>query len=476
MGLHAKEWKEYDRQQEESRFKLPHVYVILFAMMVLGYLATYLIPSGTFERQQTESGANILIPGTFQFTEEVNLSIFDFIFAIPTGMVQAGEIIFGGLMMGGLVAVLEKAGLLPLVVHKIVTTLKSRTILVIPLLMIPIAVFTTITGALEMILIYVPIIVPLVVKMGFDRFTGLALVLVSATAGFSTGITAPATLGLSQEITELPLYSGAVYRMIIFTIITGIGIWYVWNYARKVQRDPSNSYVYDDGYDNEFLTEDKGITHKSTAKQKIGLVVLTAGFGIMLYGLLVWKWYFVELGGWYAFLGIVIGLICGMNGSQIAETFHEGFKTMLLGVLLIGLARSISIILEEGNILDTIVFGITQVVGMVPGEVTAVAMMLVQGLFNFLVGSGSGQAMITMPIMSGLSDLLGVTRQTAVLAFQFGDGFTNILYPTAGPFMATLALAYVSWGKWVKFVLPILGIWIACCTVFLIIAQMIGWN
>ncbi|WP_394140946.1 YfcC family protein [Cytobacillus oceanisediminis] len=304
-----------------------------------------------------------------------------------------------------------------------------------------------------------------------------ALVLVSTVAGFATAVTAPATLGIAQQITELPLYSGALYRVTIFATMTTIGIAYVWRYARKIQRNPEFSYVYGDGKDQSFIdreTEDS--SEKSSKRQKLAFIVLGLGIIVMLYGLFVWKWYFIELGGWYAFLGIAIGLICGMTPSRIAEVFHDGFKMMLLGVLLIGIARSISIILESGNILDTIVFGISRLVGSLPGELAAVGMLGVQGLFNFLVGSGSGQAMIMMPIMTGISDLLGVTRQTAVLAFQFGDGFTNVLYPTAGPFMATLALAHVGYSKWLKFILPLMGIWIVLCIVFLVTAQLISWG
>ena len=195
----------------------------------------------------------------------------------------------------------------------------------------------------------------------------------------------------------------------------------------------------------------------------------------MIYGLLNWGWYFTQIGGWYAFMGIVLGLIYGLNPSTIAEVFNEGFKKVLLGVLIIGLSRAISVILENGNILDTIVNGISVVVSSMPSQIAALVMMVFQALFNFFVGSGSGQAMITMPIMSGLSDLLGVTRQTAILAFQYGDGFTNILYPS-GLFMAILAIAQVPYTKWVRFIAPLLLIWYGVAAISLIIAQSIGWG
>lgn len=462
--------------KKKRQWKMPHVYVVLFIMMIMGVILTYIVPSGSYQREATPSGAQIVVPGTFEFTTDVKVSFFDFFAAIPNGLVQAGPIIFGGLMMGGLVAVLEQTGLLPIGMRKITAPLKSKTILLIPILMIPIAIFTNITGALEMALIYIPIIVPLTVRMGFDRFTGVALVLISSTAGFSTAITAPATVGLAQQITELPLYSGALYRAIILAVLTSIGILFVWRYAKKVQQNPEYSYVYGDGIDQQFLNNEADHKFlKATARQKWAFVVLGIGFIVMLYGLLVWKWYFIELGGWYAFLGIAVGLICGMTPSKVAEVFHEGFKSMLLGALLIGIARSISIILESGQILDTIVYGITEVVGAMPSQLAAVVMLIFQGLFNFLVGSGSGQAMITMPVMSGLADILGVTRQTAVLAFQFGDGFTNMIYPT-GALLAFLSIAHIPYGKWLRFFIPLFIAWLVLCAIFLVIAQFMNWG
>lgn len=473
MGLKVNTVSEFS-QKKKRQFTMPHVYVVLFIMMIVGVILTYIIPSGSYQRAETPTGAQLVVPGTFEFTKDMNITFFEFFSAIPNGLVQAGPIIFGGLMMGGLVAVLDKTGLLPIAMRKIVTPLKSKTILLIPLLMVPIAIFTNITGALEMALIYIPIIVPLTIRMGFDRFTGVALVLISGTAGFSTAITAPATVGLAQQISELPLYSGAVYRAIIFVVVTTVGIIYVWRYAKKVQKNPEYSYVYGDGRDQEFVEgESNNKFVKTTMRQKLAFVVLGLGFIVMVYGLLVWKWYFIELGGWYAFLGIAIGLICGMTPSKVAEVFHDGFKMMLLGALLIGIARSISIILESGNILDTIVYGISEVVGVIPSGLTAIAMLIFQGLFNFLVGSGSGQAMITMPIMSGLADILGVTRQTAVLAFQFGDGFTNMIYPTG--VLAFLAIAHIPYGKWLRFFIPLFATWFVCCAIFLVGAQFMNW-
>ncbi|MFC2948025.1 YfcC family protein [Virgibacillus sediminis] len=481
MGIRKQRETDDVAEREESKLenvitkvRMPHVYVILMSLLILSYIATLLIPSGSFEREERPGGM-LVVPESFQFIDAEMLTPFDLLFAIPTGMVQAGELIFGGIMIGGLFAVVEKTGLLNIVIHYVFKIFQAKKILVIPALMIPMGIFTTITGAFEMALIYIPALIPVILRLGYDRFTAFAIVIVSCSAGLSVALTAPATVGLAQTISELPLYSGIGLRVIVMSLVLLVGIWYVWRYARKIERDPSKGYLYGDGLDGEYLDDNEPDLEKISTRQLAGLIFLFAGLGVMVYGLLVWGWYFIEIGGWYAFMGIVLGLICKMTPSGIAETFNEGFKKFIVAGIVIGLARSISVILENGQILDTIIYGISEIVSSMPAEISAVMMMIAQASFNFVVGSGSGQALITMPIMVGLSDLLDVTRQTSVLAFQFGDGFSNIIYPT-GLIMAFLAFARISYVKWLRFIIPLVLIWYGISTVTLIIAQSIGWG
>lgn len=460
--------------QKRKKLQMPHVYVILIILLIVTYIATLLIPKGSFVREETAEGFSVVVPNSFSFTDTANLSFFDFLFSIPTGLVQAGELIFGGIMIGGLFAIIERTGLMNIIIQSIVKLLRGHRILVIPALMIPMALFTTITGAFEMALIYIPALIPLVLRLGYDRFTAFAIIMVSCSAGFSASLTAPATVGLAQKLSELPLYSGILYRSIILVIILLIGIWYVWRYVKKVERDPSLSYVHNDGNDHWFLENEAVVKHVSKA-QIIALIVLFVGLGVMVYGLLAWGWYFIEIGGWYAFLGVVIGLICGISPSKIAETFNEGFKMFIVAVIVIGLARAISVVLQDGQILDTVIHALSILINGVPPTIAAVLMLVVQMLFNFLVGSGSGQALITMPIMVGLADLLNVSRQVSVLAFQFGDGFSNMIYPT-GLIMAFLAVARIPFGKWLKFIFPLIIIWYIISAIALVVGQIIGWT
>jgi len=462
---------EQNEGKSKGRLKIPHIYVILLTILLLAFVATFIVPSGLFDREVNENGTEVLIPGTFTEVDKTYLSFFDLMFAVPSGLIAAGEIIFGVLMIGGMFAVLERSGLVDIGVSKLGRTFHDRPVMIIAVLMFPLALLTTFTSAIELSIVFAPAVIPLMVRLGFDRLTALAAVLVSTVAGFTAAITGPATVGVAHEVSELPLYSGYEYRALIFLIITTIGIIFVSRYARKIKQDKTKSLVYGDGIDETFVGRDDITEVKATKRQMAAIVVLFAGILLMIFGLIQWGWYFRELGGLYLTIGIVIGLITGLNVSKIAETFNDGFKTILLGAMVIGFARAVSVILEDGQILDTIVNGTSQIVSAMPGALTAVFMMIVQGGFNFLVPSGSGQAVITMPIMSGLSDLVGITRQTAVLAFQFGDGFANIFYPTSGYFMATLAIAKVGWDKWVKFIWPLLLVWYLLAIVFLMVAQ-----
>lgn len=461
-------------KKKRKKFKVPHIFVILFLMIALASLVSYIIPAGQFERVANDSGAEVIQPGTFEYIEASPVTFFEFMFAIPDGFIQTAEIIFGIIMIGGMFAVIERTGVISLAVNKLASKFADKGLWIIPTLMIPFALFTTFTGQVEMSLVYLPAILPLVLKLGFDKITATAIVLISTIAGFTLALAVPANLGVAQEIAELPLYSGMWYRIIILAVVLTIGMAYVWRYARKVQKNPELSIVFDEKDDQPEVQELPA--GKATKRQLWTALTLLVAFGVLLFGLLNYGWYFRELTGLYALIGITAGLVAGLKPSEIADAFNEGFKKILLGAVVVGIARGIAVVLDAGDIMDTIIYALGELVSIVPDSVTAVFMLIVQAALNFLIPSGSGQAMVTMPIMTGLSDISGVTRQTAVLAFLMGDGFTNIFYPTSGYFMATLAVGGVRWEKWLKFIFPLLIVWYAIAAVSLVIAQFIDYG
>lgn len=222
--------------------------------------------------------------------------------------------------------------------------------------------------------------------------------------------------------------------------------------------------------------EQSGEPRRMTGRQRISLLLSVPVLGVTVWGVSTQGWFMIEMAGMFVLLMLIIGLVSGLKPSELSTSFSEGMRSVLEGAIIVGVARAVAVLLEDGLVLDTIVHALGEAVGGLPAALAAVGMFVAQTLFNFVVPSGSGQAVVTMPIMAPLADLLEVTRQTSVLAFQLGDGLTNILYPTSGYFMAALAIAGVRWEKWVRFYLPLFGMWVAVAIAFLVTAQLTGWS
>ncbi|SER93151.1 YfcC family protein [Salisediminibacterium halotolerans] len=470
-----------NNEQEPKRkrgFQMPHIYVILFIFIIVAAVSTYFIPAGQFDEVTGPEDRVSIDPQSYQQVEQTPVGAEQFMLAIPRGLVDAGEVVFFTLIIGGLFMVLRKTGIIEVGVHKLTRFFAGQSTAVIPILMVVFAVICSIIGTQELSLVYAPVIIPLMIALRYDSIVAVAVALIATTAGFMAGFLNPINTGLAQQIADLPLYSGIEFRLTAFALILGTGIWYVVHYARKVQANPESSLVYEDDAEkrNLYLHQEQTETMEFSKKQKTAAVMLGLLFAVLIYGVIVEGWFMLEMSGLFIVMGIVVGLIAGLTATQICDGFNEGFRDVLVGAVIVGVARAVAIMMEDGQVMDTIIHNLGGAVGHMPGMFSAVGMFVVQLLFNFLVPSGSGQALVTMPIMAPLSDLIGVTRQTAVLAFQFGDGLGNILFPTSGYFMATLVLAGVSWQKWVRFYLPLFFIWTAISGVLLLVAQVIQWN
>ncbi len=464
-----------DLVTEEKRSKVPHIYVILLMMIGLAAVLTHIIPAGEYARVTDDSGAEILQDGTYSQISSSPASFVDFMFAVPDGLIDTADIVIGIIIIGGMFAVIEKAGLIELAVSRLAHVFEDKGLWIIPTLMVPFALFTAFTDQIELALVYLPAILPLILRLGFDRITATGIVLVSTVVGFGLGLTSPANVGTAQRIAQLPLYSGIGYRALLLAIFLFVGIVFVWRHASRVRFNPDISSKY--GTAN-AMTESTAVSltiPKASRRQIAASIVLLVAFAFLIYSLLAFGWFFRELAGLYLIIGAVVGLVAGLRPSEIAESFNEGFQKILLGALVVGFARGVAVVLEDGSIMDTIIFGAAQLAQMVPDSLTAVMMLVVQAGLNFLIPSGSGQAMVTMPIMSGLADLSGVSRQTAVLAFLMGDGFSNIFYPTSGYFMAVLAISGLRWEKWIRYIWPLIAIWYGLGAVAVILAGLFNY-
>ncbi|WP_018916345.1 YfcC family protein [Vreelandella zhanjiangensis] len=459
--------------------RVPDIYVILFIFIALAAIATHFVPAGQFERVPGPAGRTTIDPNSFQFVDASPAGITDFMLAIPNGLISAGEVVFFTFMIGGMFMVLRRTGIIEIGVDKLTRRFTNHSLLMIPVLMTVFAVIATIIGTQELALVYVPVILPLMIALRFDSVTAAAVALCATTAGFSTGILNPINTGLGQQLSDLPLYSGFGLRVAAFIAILGAAIFFVMRYAHQVRQNPALSLMqHDEAEADKRSSYQHSVTESAlvaNTRQKLAALATFIFFGILVYGVLKQGWFMLEMAGLFIIMGVAVGLIAGLTTDDICEGFNKGFRDVLVGAMIAGIARGVAVMLEQGQIMDTLVYGLGNLVGELPTILSAIGMYFAQLLFNFVIPSGSGQALVTMPIMAPLSDIIGVTRQTAVLAFQLGDGMGNILYPTSGYFMATLALAGVSWQKWVKFFFPLFCVWVLIALGFLIFAQAVQW-
>ncbi|XKE44826.1 AbgT family transporter [Halomonas organivorans] len=459
--------------------QIPHIYVILFIFIALASIATYFVPAGEYDRIPGPNGRTTIDAESFQFVESTPVGLTDFMLAIPNGLMSAGQVVFFTFMIGGMFMVLRRTGIIEIGVDKLTRRFANQRLLMIPVLMTVFAVIATIIGTQELALVYVPVILPLMIALRFDSVTAAAVALCATTAGFTTGVLNPINTGLGQQLANLPLYSGFGLRALAFAAILGAGIFFVMRYARRVQQDPTQSLMLDDPAEAEkrqayqHATTEGALT--ASPRQKLAALATFAFLALLVYGVLAQGWFMMEMAGLFIIMGVTVGLIAGLTTEDICEGFNKGFRDVLVGAMIAGVARGVAVVLEDGQIMDTLVFGLGNLVGELPTLLSAIGMYFAQLGFNFVVPSGSGQALVTMPIMGPLADLIGVTRQTAVLAYQLGDGIGNILYPTSGYFMATLALAGVPWQKWVKFFFPLFCTWVLISLCFLMFAQATQW-
>ena len=464
--------------KSKRKFRMPHIFIILYAIILVIAVASYFIPAGQYARVADEAtGRQIIDPSSFEIIESHPTSIMGFFEAFPKGFVEAGYVVVLTFCVCGGFYVVNKSGVIGGLIQWIARRMKDKGIIIIPILMIIFAVIDCFIGMAELCMVYVPIILPLMLALGFDSMTACATALCGSAIGFTSALANPFTTIIGQKIAGLPLLSGWQFRLISLVIVGAIGIAYVMRYAARVKADPKSSIMYENDLAlRQELAGNISQEYRLNTRQKIAGLAALVLFVIMIIGVFRWGWDMPEIGGIFIAMGIVSGLISGMSGNEICNTFLEGCQQVLLGALIVGLSRGVSVIMSEAMITDTIIHALASLLQRLPSSITAVGMVIVQTILNFLIPSGSGQAVVTMPIMAPLADLVGVTRQTAVLALQYGDGFSNIFYPVSGYFMATLALGHVPYEKWMKKMLPLFGIWTIVACVFMVIAQMIQWG
>ena len=461
-------------EKQKKKWKTPHTFVILVAIIIIAAIATYLIPAGEFTRfKDAATGKTLVEAGSYHRIASNPLNPLLIPSAIYTGIVKSASTITFMLIIGGAFEVITSTGALTALCKKLSKTFSKHKYAVIPVFLTLFSIFGFTMGMSSEVMIFVPIGITLALFLGLDKVTGTAMIALGAAVGFTAGILNPFNVGVAQDIAELPLFSGMAYRIVILVILLAATSAYIIIYAKKVAANPEKSVIYGIQEDTEYTFED---VSDSISKSQIAvLVIMAAGFGILIYGLSKKGWYFEEMSGLFIFMGIACGLVSGYGPSRIAKEFGNGAKGIVVGCLIIGIARTVEVILSDAKILDTIVYGIVNIVNVMPGSIKAVGMFICQSLIKSVIQSGTGQAAVTMPLMVPVSDLVGISRQTAVLAFQLGDGFSNSVLPMSSSLMGYLAVSKIPYSKWLKFMMPLFLIWTALGCLFMLGALIIGY-
>lgn len=464
-----------DEAKAKKKFKLkvPHVYSLLLMLILICAILTYIIPAGTYDMMTMEDGRNVVDPTTFHYIDKTPVGLMSFLTSIFQGMLNAAEIIFLIFICGGAFGVIMKTGAFDAALVRLALIMNGKERAIIPVMMLVFAFMGCTMGSAEDLIVYIPIMVSMCLAMKFDSLTAVAIVLVGAGAGFTGSIMNPYTEGVAQSIAGLPVFSGLEFRAAILVVMTIIAIVYVMRYAGKIKKDPTKSPMYEIDLERDTNLELNLEEHPFGLGKKLVVLAFFVAIGLLVFGTLKLGWYFAEICGLFLGLGIVAGICDRMSLDEFGNAFAAGMGDMAVGALVVGFARGILVVLEAGNIIHTMLYGASIVLGGLPGVVSAEGMYVFQCLTNFIIPSGSGQAAVTMPLMAPLADIVGVTRQTACIAFQMGDGISNIFTPTSGYLMASLAMAKIPWEKWAKFILPLIGIWYATGAVFVAIAHII---
>lgn len=439
-----------------KKLKIPHTYTIIFCIILFMTVLTWIIPSGVFDTTETTDGRTVVIPGTYHEVESNPQGIDDFFASPIKGIIDAAETIGFVLIVGGAFGVINSTGAIEAGIGRAAKLFGRKELFIIPLCMILFGLGGTTFGMCEETLPFYMIFIPLMMSLGYDSLTGLSIVYIGAAAGTCASTVNPFSVGLAQSLAELAPGSGIVYRSIIWVVMMAVSIAFVMMYARKVKKDPEKSVVYRlDQQNIESFKINTGEVKEFTRKDGAVLLVFGIGMAVMVWGVLSQGWYTQEISMVFMAIGVFGGIAGRLKQDEIADAFIEGSKDLIYAALVIGLARAIILVAQDGLIIDTILNGAANMLGGLPKVVFVNLMLIIQNIICFFVPSSSGHAALTIPIMAPLADLVGVSRQNIITAYQFGTGITSFITPTNGVLMACLTMAKIPWTTFLKFVLPL---------------------
>ncbi|MDH5619941.1 MAG: AbgT family transporter [Gammaproteobacteria bacterium] len=463
------------KQRTDAPIIAQHVnpIVIMIGILLLATGLTYIVDSGAFERD-----GRLVVPGSYQPLEK-DASVLDLLaipseeqhevapvsligtaLAIPVGLERMAGLIFMVLIIGGMFGIVTHTGAIDAGLEKLLSSVRGNVYILVPALMLVFAAGSSFLGLASEYLLIIPIMVAMATRLGLSRVIGLAIVTVPVKAGYLSSVTNPIPLSIAQPLVGLQIFSGAGVRFAFLLVFIAAGIAFV---LYMIRREGVNAVASLD-----INHDDLSLRHK------LVLSALVAGVAFLVYASNRWHWSHTELSAYYILLSIVAAAAGGIPPSEAAGAFVSGMKKILMATMLIGVASAVAVVLEQGRILDSIVHSLTALIGGDSAFVTSIGMFVSQLLLDFLIPSTSGQAAVSMPILGPLGQLTGVTPQTTVLTFLFGNGITNMLTPTSGTLLAYLATAQVGWVEWARFIFRLWVIYIFIAIALLGVAVSIG--
>ena len=425
-----------------TRSRFPHPLVLLTGCIFVAALLSHILPAGQYgRRDDAATDRKVVVAGSYHSVPQKPLSFFDAVLAIPKGMDDAASIIFLVLLVGGAFTVVDKTGALESGVGWLVSKLQSRELLVIPVVSLLFCIGGVVENMGEEIIALIPVLLLLTRRLGFTPVTAVAMSVGSAAVGSAFSPINPFQVGIAQKLAGLPLLSGSGFRSVTLVLAMAIWIWGTMRYVAKT-RIAAEASVTVDGRTFDFRTV-------------LVLGGVIGAFAIFVYGVMRLGWDFDQMSALFFAMGIFAGLVGRLGVTGTADAFVEGFRSIAYAAMMIGFARGVYIALDNGQIIDTIVHGLVTPLASFPVAISAIGMIALQAVVHVPVPSVSGQAVLTMPVLVPVSDLLGLSRQVTVLTYQIGAGLSELWTPTNGVLLAVCAAAKVRLEDWLKFALPL---------------------
>lgn len=454
--------------KKRKKFTMPTTAALLMYMILFASVLTYIVPAGNYERVLDEvTNRTLVVADTYASVDQSPVGLSTLLSSLFQGLVNASEIIAFVFITGGAFGIISRSGAINAGLEKLIIRFKGKESILIAIIMTAFSIAGATFGMAEEALPFITILVVAAVSLGYDAIVGVSMVVVGIYCGYSAGPLNPFNTGIAQGIAELPTFSGIGLRLVLMLGTLVIAIHHTARYGNRIRTEKHL----------ENMDESQVIQYEMTSQRRSILGVLALTIGVLIFGVLKYEWYFTEISALFMAMGIIVGMIYYKgNFNTFSEEFLNGAADMTQAAILIGLSRAILVILENGNIMDTIVYWASYPLKNLHSVFAAWGMYVMQGIINFVIPSSTGQAVVVMPIMTAVSDVIGITRQTAVLAFQAGDGYWNMITPTHPVVMASLGLAGISFSKWFKFASVLVAKWTVWILAILAFAVMTNWG